>query len=303
MRQDIRKQIDELNLEKFYDKFKYDELSYMFNECIYLFRYNECTYIGNKQIPNLKYEEYTKDVNTRYSYWFNGDCSEFQTLYMFSNVSNTNKFNQRVLNLVKKEIIDKLQTTFQIQLMPDDFDINEMYAKNISDWQKKMRVYTKTYSIDECRKDLLEIIDEILADIVKWTRLIFLKNRYFFISNNSDDIEERTKSGFEDWSDKKKCLFIMMKDWLTMIIENTYNQKHSETLMDFKNKLSNYRYKNHYLFGKITTKFFETYNQISLILSLLYISSSQIQINNVCEKFKNWRDKFLKNYNNKNNLY
>ena len=48
MKEDIRKQIDELNLEKFYDKFKYDELSYMFNECIYLFRYNECTYIGNK---------------------------------------------------------------------------------------------------------------------------------------------------------------------------------------------------------------------------------------------------------------
>lgn len=140
--------------------------------------------------------------------------------------------------------------------MPEDFDINEMYAKNISDWQKMMRVYTQTYTIDECRRDLLEIIDEILNDIVKWTRLVFLKNRYFFISNDKVDFEERVKCGFEKWTDKKKCLFIMMKDWLTMIIENTYNQKRSETLIDFKHKLSNFRYKNEMLFSKVKTNFF-----------------------------------------------
>ena len=295
---ELNRAIKDLNLERFNEMLIRDEFSTAYNEWIYMLCLDDKSYIGNVQVP--KYDEHADTrVPDKYKYWFSGTSQQFKLLYIFDNVHNQNLCNQKIFNVVKKCIVDELYTNFNVQQLPDDFDIKDMFGKHISDWQRNITKSLKTYNVHDCRRDLCDILDDISENITRWANMLIMYNRYSFISLEAEDINKRELIGFNNWSLQKQCLFIHMKDWLSKIIINTLNHKNSDDLYFYKMKLKHSKFYNENMFNDIKSKFFDQRNVVRIILSMMYMSSTEMQVITTYKKYINWIENTYIPYFNK----
>ncbi len=123
-------------------------------------------------------------------------------------------------------------------------------------------------------------------------------NRFTYISLEEEDIKTRELIGFNDWSLQKQCLFIHMKDWLTKITINTLNHKNSDDLYFYKMKLKHSKFYNDSMFNSITSKFFDHRNVVRIILSMMYMSSTEKQVTTTYKKYICWlEDTYIPYFN------
>ena len=284
---ELNKAIKRLNLERYDEMLIRDEYSISFNEWIYLLRMNDKTYVGNLQVPKLDEHKDTR-VHDKYKYWFSGTSSQFNILYVYDNVHNHNLCNQKIFNVVKKCVVDGLYNNFNVQQLPDDYDIKDMFGKHISNWRRNISQSLKNYNINDCRNDLCDILDDIISNINRWANLLVMFNRFTYISLEEEDIKTRDLIGFNDWPLQKQCLFIHMKDWLTKITINTLNHKNSDDLYFYKMKLKHSKFYNENLFNSIKSNFFKHSNVVRIILSMMYMSSTEKQVTNTYKKYICW---------------
>lgn len=301
----IKQSVKELNLNKYRNSFIYNyEQDIQFDEEIYLLKMDDKLYIGNVQVPRQGGEDVAEFEDTRvpdrHLYWFLGNNATRVTLHVYDNVHNHNKCNQRVLNVAKQEIINAIKSNFNAQLLPDEYDEIKQFSKHITDWKRNIKKCINSYDIQQCREDLCDILNCIANDLTSWANTIVMNNRYTFISDDENDITTRDVIGFNEWTEQKKCLFIHMKDWLAMCIINTLNGASKSTVDFYRIKLRNKNFYNINMFNDIKTKFFEYYNVCRLILSLMYMSSSEYEITITCKKYKNWYINKYVPYMNKN---
>lgn len=306
---DIKRLVDELHLEKFYNSFKREDYSYNYYIEIYAYKVNyddkEVIYIGNRTIPKNN-EDYTGIKYREAEYWLNGSSDTYFVLYRYdctcnmtgySEYGNYNKLgNQPVLNNIKQSIIDKLHTNFNVMIMPKNFDIFEQIGKQIHDWKLNIRNEIKSYSLDEFIEDFKYILYNIKNNPLCWHKCLILKNRFWFISINDNDIEERSDIKFDKFTKQQKVIAIVMKEWLAMIINQSYlNVNYNMHIDKIIYKLENIHFKNEELFNHSKVRLFEHKTAIKLLLSTMYSTSSPKQIEDTYTKFMTWRHNYITN--------
>ena len=299
----LKRLVDELHLEKFYNDFERDDNSYKYIVELYAYTIDDVTYIGNRQIPNGDNDNYTDVKYSIADYWLNGNCDIFTPLYRYSETSNSlydpetgvgNKLaNQKLLNKIKKLIIDSAQSNFNIQILPEGYDIVEQVAKQISDWKRSITSSLKIYDITQFCDDLIFILESIKKNQLYWHKYLIMKNRFWFISINKNDIEERKNIDFDTFTKDQKVAVIVMKEWLGMIVNQSsldvnYNMHIDKVLY----KLRNNHFTNVTLFTESKSKFFTHKTAIKLLLSTMYSSSSSKQIEDVYKRFISWRETY-----------
>lgn len=300
---ELNRAIKNLNLGRYYGTLYHDYKSAEYDEWIYLLKMNDKTYIGNLQVPRNPEDDDERDdkrVPNRYKYWFSGTSSQFKVLYVYEYTHNKNLCNQKVLNVIKKEIVDALHNNFNVQQLPDEYDIKDMFSKHITNWRRTITKSLKSYNINDCRNDMCNILHDISENINRWANALILRNRFSYISLEEDDIKMRDVIGFNNWSVQKQCLFIHMKDWLSMIVINSLNNKSSDNVEFYNYKLENNKFLNEKMFDDIRTNFFDILNVTKILLSLMYTSSTEYQIMTTYKKFIDWVNKTYLPYFNKN---
>ena len=175
-----------------------------------------------------------------------------------------------------------------------------MFGKHISNWQRNISKSLKNYNINDCRNDLCDILHEINNNINRWANALILMNRFSYISLETDDIAIRDLIGFNNWTIQKQCLFIHMKDWLSMIVINSLNNKSSDNVDFYNYKLENSKFLNEKMFNDIKKNFFNMLNVTKILLSLMYTSSTNYQIMTTYKKYNDWVNKTYLPYFNKN---
>jgi len=284
---DLERAIKDLNLGRYYEMLNRDEFSVGYDEWIYMLEMNGVRYVGNLQVP--RYDEHTDTrIPDKYKYWFSGTSNQFKILYIYEYTHNHNLYNQRIFNVIKKDIVNALYNNFNVQQLPDEYDIKDMFGKHISNWQRKIRNSLKKYTIQDCRQDLCDILNEIDQNPVRWGNLLVMYNRFSYISLDENDVKRRDYIGFNDWSIEKQCLFIHMKDWLTMITINTLNKKKSDNVEFYRIKLKNCKFFNEQMFNTIKSNFFDHRNVIRIILSMMYLSSTDKHVMTTYNKYIQW---------------
>lgn len=303
----VKELVSVLHLDKYYGDFKRDDESYRFYVEIYAFKVQtvdgEVTYIGNRQRPS----EYVDTGESKYSladYWLNGNSNAYTVIHRFDQTSNSlfrdgsgNKLaNQKLLNTIKSEVVDLLKPNFNVQIMPTGYDLQEQFAKNISNYKKAIRNTIVEYQLDDFVNDLVHVIDCIKDNYVEWHKALIINNRYWMISIADSDAKERERIHWDDLTESQKIIVIVLKEWLAMIVNESFvSINYSMHIDKLRMKLTNSRFKNYDLFNSLKSRLFEHKTAIKLILSTLYSSSSQYEIENVYKKFMKWRD----NYNTK----
>lgn len=306
----LKELVDELHLEQFYDDFERDDNSFKYIVELYAYKIKDAIYIGNRQIPKQDTYDYREVKYSIAEYWLNGNCDIFTVLYRYDNTSNSlydsetgegNKLaNQKLLNYIKQIIIDTCNSNFNIQLLPEGYDIVEQIGKQISDWKRTITSSLKQYSIDDLREDLIEILENIQINALYWHKYLIIKNRFWFISLDENDIKERNILHFDELDNNKKAIIIVMKEWLAMIVNNSHlNPNYNMHIDKVIYKLKNTYYKNENLFIQSKSKFFTHKTAIKIILSLLYNSSTGKNIEDTYISFLKWRDNYIKYIFNK----
>lgn len=299
----LKELVDELHLEKFYDDFQRNDDSYKYIVELYAYTVNDVTYIGNRQIPKTDNSDYTNVKYSTAEYWLNGDCDIFTVLYRYDGTSNSlydpetqtgNKLaNQHLLNDIKKLIIDYVKSNFNIQILPEGYDIIDQIGKQISDWKKKITSKLRLYDIVEFIDDLQIILESIKKNPLYWHKYLITKNRFWFISMYENDIEERRNIMFDSFNNDQKAVIIVMKEWLAMIINESHiNPSYNMHIDNVLYKLRNGHYMNIKLFEDSKSKFFSHKTCIKLILSTMYANSTEMQIEQVYKKFMKWRETY-----------
>lgn len=300
---DLKKLVDELHLEQFYNDFERDDNSYKYIVELYAYTVNDVTYIGNRQIPKQDTNDYTDVKYSIAEYWLNGNSNIFTVLYRYDGTSNSmydkefgvgNKLaNQKLLNKIKKLIIDSANTNFNIQILPEGYDIVEQIGKQIHDWKRQITSTLKYYALSEMCDDLLLILNSIKTNALYWHKYLILKNRFWFISLDENDIKERKNINFDELNLNQQALVIVMKEWLAMIVNQShldvnYNMHIDKVIY----KLNNNHFTNPGLFEDSKSKFFTHKTAIKLLLSTMYSNSTPKQIEDVYKRFINWRQTY-----------
>ena len=299
--------VNGLNLNKYYDKFIREDYSYNYFIEIYAYKINykedEVIYIGNRTIPKSN-EDYTGIKYNEADYWLNGNDDTYFVLYRYDNTCNMTGYdyllnynklgNQKLLNDIKQEIVNCLNTNFNVMILPKDFDIFEQIALQISNWKQNIKSTIKGYTIEDFIEDFKIILQRIKNNALYWHKYLILKNRFWFISISNNDIEERKNILFDDLTISQKVIVVVMKEWLAMIVNQShldcnYNMHIDKVIY----KLENIHYKNDELFNKSKTKLFQHKTAIKLLLSTMYAKSTTKQIEDVYSRFMTWR----RNYN------
>lgn len=307
---DIKRLVDELHLEKFYNSFIRDDYSYKYYIEIYAYkvRYgeNDVIYIGNRTIPKSVGNEYTGIKYREAEYWLNGNNDTYFILYRYDctcnmtgyeELHNFNKLgNQPLLNHIKQIIIDKLNTNFNVMIMPKNFDIFEQIGKQIYNWKQNIKSSIKNYSIDNFIEDFKNILYTIKNNSLYWHKYLILKNRFWFISINDNDINERNNIKFDSLTTQQKVIVIVMKEWLAMIVNQSHlNVNYNMHIDKVIYKLENIHFRNEELFNHSKVRLFEHKTAIKLLLSTMYNTSSARQIEDVYTKFMTWRHNYITN--------
>lgn len=304
----VKELVNGLNLDKYYGDFQRDDSSHMFIVEIYAYHVytgdGDVVYIGNVQRPAGTLYDYSGQKYSLANYWLNGNSDSYCVIHRYVNTSNSlyhdgygNKLaNQKILNKIKQEIIDVLSPNFNVQILPEGYDIQTQFAKNISDYKKSISDTIARYKLNEFVNDLCTIISAIQNNYIAWHIALITKNRYWFISKSKKDIDERSSIKWDNLTDSQKATVIVMKEWLAMVVNESYvNQHYSMHINSIKNKLQNNKFKNYDLFNSIKSKFFEHKTAIKLILSSMYSKSSPAEIENVYSKYMNWRKNYITN--------
>lgn len=305
---EIKKLVNELNLDKYYDGFERNDNSFNYLVEIYAYKiyYNDefVLYIGNKQRPITMSFDYCDEKYNIAEYWLNGNNDEIIILHRYENTSNSlfdretksgNKLhNQKLLNEIKTEIVNKLKPNFNVQIIPEDFDITKQIGKNINIFKKIINSTLHQYQFNDYVDDFLYILETIKTNTLYWHKYLILKNRYWLISENKNDIEERKNILFDELTLSQKALVIVMKEWLAMIINESHiNPNYNMHIDNIIYKLNNIRFKNIELFNSIKSRFFENKTAIKLILSTMYSNSTPRQIEDVYVRFMGWRKNYM----------
>lgn len=308
--ENIKRLVDELHLEKFYNSFIREDYSYHYYIELYAYKVkyenNDVIYIGNRTIPKSNNENYTEIKYREAEYWLNGNSDTYFVLYRYDSTCNMTGYqesgnfnklgNQPLLNKIKQCIIDKLNTNFNVMIMPKNFDIFEQIGKQIYDWKLNIKNEIKTYSLDEFIEDFKYILYNIKNNALYWHKYLILKNRFWFISINDNDIEERNNIKFDNMTIPQKTIVIVMKEWLAMIINQSYlNVNYNMHIDKVIYKLENIHFKNEELFNHSKVRLFEHKTAIKLLLSTMYSTSSPRQIEDTYTKFMNWRHNYITN--------
>lgn len=310
----LKNLVKELNLNKYYDKFIREDYSYKYFVEIYAYRViykeNEVIYIGNRTIPKTTDSDYTNIKYGESDYWLNGNDDTNYILHRYDNTCNMtgdildgdfNKLgNQKLLNEIKQDIINNLKTNFNVMIMPKDFDIFEQIGRQIHEWKQYIKKSIKYYTIDDFIEDFKIILQHIKNNALYWHKYLILKNRFWFISINDNDIKERKNILFDELSISQRVIVVVMKEWLAMIVNQShldpnYNMHIDKVLY----KLENRHYINTELFNNSKTKLFQHKTAIKLLLSTMYTNSTQKQIEDVYSKFMTWRRNYIINIFNK----
>lgn len=302
----IKQKIDMLKLNKYYNSFYRDDNSVNYMVYIYMYKVTcngeEIIYIGNKQIPTYMDNDYTKDKYNVANFWLYGMNDNYRILHIFPYTSNGytnyngvyNKLgNQKLLNIIKKEVINILLPNFNVRLCPDDFDIQEQFGIQISNYKNIISKSLREYTIDEFRNDLIYILTEIDRNRHYWHKFTIVKNRFWFISNFENDIKEREFIHFDDFTLHQQSLIILLKEWIGKMINDEYcNPRNKMSIQNIIYKLNNTHFKNEELFLKCKSKFFCVRTSIMIILSVLYNTTSEYHIATTYKSFMNWRDNY-----------
>lgn len=307
----LQKLVGELDLDKFYNDFKREDYSYNYFIEIYAYKViyeqnnnkNEVIYIGNRTIP-IEKELYTNEKYNEADYWLNGSNDMYIILHRYTSTCNMTGYpdkhtynklgNQKTLNKIKQYIIDKLNTNFNIMIMPKEFDLFDQIGRQIYQWKSNIKNEMKKYTIDEFIEDFKYILDCIRHNSFYWHKYLIIKNRFWFISIDKNDIEERKNIKFDDFTTKQKVMIIVMKEWLGMIINNSYVDHNYNMHIDkVIYKLENIHFKNEDLFNHSKVKLFEHKTAIKLLLSTMYNTSTPRQIEDTYKKFMNWRSNYI----------
>ena len=311
---EIKKLVDELHLEKFYNNFIREDYSYKYYIEIYAYKVKygdkDVIYIGNRTIPKNVGNEYTEIKYREAEYWLNGNSDSYFILYRYDctcnmtgyeELHNFNKLgNQKVLNDIKQYIIDNLNTNFNVMIMPKNYDIFEQIGKQIYDWKVNIKKEIKSYSLDEFIEDFKAILYNIKNNALYWHKYLILKNRFWFISMSDNDILERASIKFDDMTIPQKVITIVMKEWLAMIVNQSHlNCNYNMHIDKVIYKLENIHFRNEELFDNSKVNLFQHKTAIKLLLSTMYSNSSPKQIEDTYTKFMNWRRNYIINIFNK----
>lgn len=122
------------------DKYLCDlEYHYGLDEMIYLLEINSANgkqyYIGNKQIQS-DYENYSLQKYKDTEFWIHGYNPGFKILHTYKNYGNLYKRNQSTYNQIKRDYIENIGTTLNIQNLPDDASFNNLVGKRINKVKK-----------------------------------------------------------------------------------------------------------------------------------------------------------------------
>ena len=312
--EDFKRLVDELHLEKFYNSFIREDYSnnYFIEIYAYKIKYEnkDVIYIGNRTIPN-SCDTYTAIKYEEANYWLNGNSDMYFVLYRYDNTCNMTGYeedgnfnklgNQKILNEIKQYLIDKLKTNFNVMIMPKDYNIFEQIGKQLFDWKNNIKVYIKHYSLDDFIEDFKIILYAIKDNSLYWHKYLVLKNRFWFISLSDNDIKERSIIKFDDMTIQQKVITIVMKEWLAMIVNNSYgNCSYNMHIDNVIYKLENIHFKNEMLFNHSKVKLFYHKTAIKLLLSTMYSNSTPRQIEDTYTKFMNWRRNYITKIFNKN---
>ena len=306
----FKRLVDELHLEKFYNNFIREDYSYKYYVEIYAYKVmiedKDVTFIGNRTIPNSVGNDYTEIKYREADYWLNGNNESYFILHRYDCTCNmtgyeeTNDFNklgnQRTLNEIKQYIIDNLNTNFNIMIMPKNYDIFEQIGRQIYDWKNNIKKEIKNYSLDEFIEDFKFILYSIKNNILYWHKYLILKNRFWFISMNDNDVNERINIKFDDMTTSQKVIVIVMKEWLAMIVnQSQLNPNYNMHLDKVIYKLENIHFRNEELFTDSKVNLFQHKTAIKLLLSTMYSNSTPKQIEDIYSKFMNWRHNYIIN--------
>ena len=308
--EDIKRLVDELHLEKFYNSFIREDYSYKYFIEIYAYKViyedKDVIYIGNRTIPKSVGDEYTEFKYSEAEYWLNGNSDLYFVLHRYDSTCNMtgteeagdfNKLgNQKLLNEIKQHIIDGVNSNFNVMLMPKNFDIFEQIGKQISNWKTNIKKEIKTYSLDEFIEDFKFILYNIRNNALYWHKYLILKNRFWFVSMSNNDILERNNIRFDDMTIPQKVITIVMKEWLAMIVNQSHlNCNYNMHIDKIIYKLENIHFRNEELFNNSKVKLFQHKTAIQLLLSTMYSNSSPKQIEDTYAKFMTWRHNYITN--------
>ena len=311
---DIKRLVDKLHLEQFYNNFIREDYSYKYYIEIYAYKVNyndnDVIYIGNRTIPKNVCNEYTEIKYREAEYWLNGNSDTYFILHRYDCTCNmtgyeeTHDFNklgnQKVLNSIKQYIIDNLNTNFNVMIMPKNYDIFNQIGKQIYDWKNNIKKEIKNYSLNEFIEDFKNILYMIKNNALYWHKYLILKNRFWFISINNNDVIERNNINFNEMTIPQKVIVIVMKEWLAMIVNQSHlNFNYNMHIDKVIYKLENIHFKNEELFNNSKVSLFNHKTAIKLLLSTMYNNSSPKQIEDIYSKFMNWRRNYVINiFNN-----
>ena len=303
----LKNLVNGLNLNKYYDKFIREDYSCNYFLEIYaykiIYKDEEVIYIGNRTIPKSN-EDYTEIKYNEADYWLNGNDDTYFVLHRFDNTCNMTGYdyllnynklgNQKLLNDIKQEVVDCLNTNFNVMIMPKDFDIFEQIGRQIYNWKQNIKSTIKSYTIEDFIEDFKMILRSIKSNALYWHKYLILKNRFWFISISDKDIEERKDILFDELSVSQKVIVVVMKEWLAMIVNQSHLDPNYNMHIDkVIYKLENIHYNNVELFNNSKTKLFQHKTAIKLLLSTMYAKSTEKQIEDVYSRFMTWR----RNYN------
>lgn len=331
---DVKETIRKLNLNKYFDilynnskklQLANPDSGYYTEDGAYVDIYNPDAYIirlfliykdnkmylGNEQIPNTPDYDNHKRTANMIEYWFRGDNSFYTVLHEFIGVHNKSVSergcgcNQKTLNIIKGEIIEAIKTNLNVNDIGeiDSEEIKLQYGKNISMYKAETKRLLKSTSAQVFADNIYKILKHIEENPIKWANFLYNKNRYFMISIEEEDINERYSflSSYGNLDEVYIAVLIIMKEYFLWQLSEYLGNKNNyyKTIFSKIEYIRNPKCTSIELYD--WKKMWDNSKPIEMIFSICYKNVYADEVSKQKGMYRKFRENLYKNISKKNN--
>ena len=277
-----------------------------YTEIMFLIYKDNKLYLGNEQVPNEPGRDNTKKTANMIEYWFRGDNCSYTILHEFVGVHNKSisenergcGCNQKTLNKIKAEIIESIQTNLNVNDIGkiDADELKDQYGKIISLYKGRTRKLLKNTSVEEFSKTFLQLMNDIETNKSAWANVLFYNNRYWLISEYSEDIEKRNRflTEYGSVDELYIAVLIIMKEYMLWQLCELMSNKENyyKTVFSKRKFIANPKCSESELYD--WKKMWDNTKAIDIILSICYKEVFEGKIVADKRDFKQFRNKLYK---------
>jgi len=306
----------EEGLDGFYDGINFIDIYNpdIYSIVIYLIHHDNKLYIGNEQIPLSKDMDNKQRTVNMIEYWFRGNNSNYTVLYEFTGIHNKSinckgyGCNQDILRIIKNKIIEKIITNLNIYDIGElkEKEVENQYGRLISIYKSSVRRLLKKTTVEDFSNTILVVLKDIERNKNKWCKILYEKNRYWFISEYEQDKKEVKEFlslyGYnnECYKDELyKAVLIIFKEYFLWQLCEDLTGNYWKTVFSKKDYIKSPKCTYHELYD--WKKLFDNHKPISIILSICYKNVYEDKIIKDYSYYKKFRNKLYKNIDLENN--